>query len=221
MKCPHCREGFFEQMVGHGIGSDEEGSWAMQWVRCPSCNRFTIRLKNVLAGVRADRLFIVHPKTGARPVPPEVPAEFADDFTEACLVLADSPKASAALSRRCLQHLLVKQHPDPLEGMYTLDDQIQAVIDGKKLPSRLADAIDAVRVIGNFAAHPIKSKSTGEIVEVEPGEADWLLDTLEGLFDFYFVLTSDLQKKRDALNAKLDDAGRRRLKEADGGTENE
>jgi len=37
----------------------------------------------------------------------------------------------------------------------------------------------------------------------------WLLDTLEGLFDFYFVQPALLQKKRAALNAKLASARRR------------
>jgi Domain of unknown function (DUF4145) len=48
------------------------------------------------------------------------------------------------------------------------------------LPSHLAGAVDAVRHIGNFAAHPIKSKSTGEVVDVEAVEAEWNLDTLGG-----------------------------------------
>src|SRR4051812_47799701 len=34
------------------------------------------------------------------------PAEFTDNYREACLTFSDSPKASAALSRRCLQYLL-------------------------------------------------------------------------------------------------------------------
>ena len=55
------------------------------------------------------------------------------------------------------------------------------------LPSHIADSLDAVRNIGNFAAHPAKSQATGEVVPVEPGEAEWTLDTLEELFDFYFV----------------------------------
>jgi hypothetical protein len=46
----------------------------------------------------------------------------------------------------------------------------------------LASAVDAVRNVGNFAAHPIKSKSTGDVLDVEPGEAEWLLDALERLF---------------------------------------
>jgi hypothetical protein len=76
----------------------------------------------------------------------------------------------------------------------------------------LAEAVDAVRVIGNFAAHPIKSKSTGEIVDVEAGEAEWLLDTLEGMFDFYFVQPLLLQKKKDARNKKLAEVGKPPLK---------
>ena len=47
--------------------------------------------------------------------------------------------------------------------------------------------LDAVRNIGNFAAHPIKSLGSGEIMDVEPGEAEWSLDVLKELFGFYFV----------------------------------
>lgn len=41
-----------------------------------------------------------------------------------------------------------------------------------------------MRNIGNFAAHPLKDTSTGEILPVEAGEAEWNLETLEALFDF-------------------------------------
>ena len=41
--------------------------------------------------------YLVRPKVAARgPVPVDVPAKYAEDYTEACLVLADSAKASAA-----------------------------------------------------------------------------------------------------------------------------
>ena len=152
---------------------------------------------------------IVYPKSTVRPVPPEVEKVFANDFTEACLVISDSKKASAALSRRCLQNLLREKAEVKTKD---LAEQIQGVLDSGKLPSHLADAIDGVRAIGNFAAHPIKSKHTGEVIEVEPGEAEWLLDTLEGLFDFYFVQPAKLEKKRDALNRKLKEAGKPPLK---------
>lgn len=142
-------------------------------------------------------------------MPPQVPKEFVEDYQEACLVLADSPKASAALSRRCLQYILQEKagvaHRD-------LARQIQEVIDSNALPSYIAESIDAIRNIGNFAAHPIKSKSTGEIVPIEPGEAEWSLDVIEMLYDFYFVQPTIIQQKRDALNQTLVDAGKPLMK---------
>ena len=62
--------------------------------------------------------------------------------------------------------------------------------------------------IGNFAAHPIKSKHTGEVLPVEPGEAEWNLDVLESLFDFYYVQPATLKAKKDALSKKLKEAGK-------------
>lgn len=93
-----------------------------------------------------------------------------------------------------------------------LADEIQQVIDSGKLPSHLTDSLDAIRNIGNFAAHPTKSTSSGEVVEVETGEAEWNLDVIEALFDFYFVQPALLKKKRDALNAKLNDSGKPTMK---------
>ncbi len=81
-----------------------------------------------------------------------------------------------------------------------------------KLPSDLNESIDAVRTIGNFAAHPTKSQHSGEIMEVEPNEADWTLDVLEDLFDFYFVRPAQRQKKGDLLNEKLAAAGKPAMK---------
>jgi hypothetical protein len=66
--------------------------------------------------------------------------------------------------------------------------------------------------IGNFAAHPVKSKSTSEIVDVEVEEAEWNLDVLELLFDFYYVQPARIAQKREALNAKLGEAGKPHMK---------
>jgi hypothetical protein len=138
-----------------------------------------------------------------------VPAELAEDYREACLVIADSPKASAALSRRCLQHLLRNFASVKPADLFA---EIQEIINSGRLPTHIVESIDAVRNIGNFAAHPTKSTSTGDIITVEPGEAEWNLDVLEALFDFYFVQPAATKKKRDTLNAKLKDAGKPKMK---------
>jgi hypothetical protein len=106
-----------------------------------------------------------------------------------------------------LQHLLREVAKTKKKD---LADQIQEVLPG--LPTYLADQIDGVRIIGNFAAHPMKSTNTGEIIEVEPGEAEWLLDTLEMAFDFYIIQPAQRQRKKDALNQKLAEAGKPLMK---------
>lgn len=182
------------------MGSDADGYWMTCWVPCPACGKFIVLL--VLRDRRGREIRgMVWPKGVARsPLPADVPDQYAKDYREACLVLTDSPKASAALSRRCLQHVLrgeAKVKPSQL------DKEIQEVLDSGKLPTHLAESIDGVRNIGNFAAHPMKSTNTGEVVEVEPGEAEWLLDTIEALFEFYIVQPAVIRRKREVLNDKL------------------
>jgi uncharacterized protein DUF4145 len=185
-------------------------------VQCPACHRPIIVLEKF--EMRGDdgwyppeapvETRLVWPKAISRSaVPLDVPGKIRKDYEEAALVLADSEKASAALSRRCLQALL-----RDVAGMNqkNLSQQIDAALP--TLPGYLQPELDAVRNIGNFAAHPIKSSATGEIIDVEPGEAEWNLEVLEQLFDFYFVRPKIAQKKRDDLNKKLADANKPLMK---------
>jgi Domain of unknown function (DUF4145) len=199
--CPHCLTAYNVASVAAQLGNDKDGTWQAVWELCPECQHIVIRLQVIQHGRGVVPHSLVYPKgTSRRPPATEVPSPFRDDYKEACLVIDDSAKASAALSRRCLQAIL-RVHAKTKSK--DLADQIDEVLTGNLLPSHLARAIDAVRQLGNIAAHSTKSVSTGEIVDVEPEEAEWLLETLEGLFDFYFVQPAELQKKRDALDAKL------------------
>jgi len=85
----------------------------------------------------------------------EVTKIFAEDYIEACLVISDSPKASAALSKRCLQNILREVAKVKPGNLY---NEIQQVIDSGNLPSYIVDAIDAVRNIGNLLHTPLKVK---------------------------------------------------------------
>lgn len=215
VRCPHCQVEFHGNPITIGVGQDVDGDWGVVRHVCPACKHLVLEVvcADKITGSGAGYHFqgvrqrlLGYPKPPARPDPPaEVPAELADDYKEAAAVLSLSPKASAALSRRCLQHMLREKAGVKARDLAT---EIDAVITSNALPSHLAEAIDAIRNIGNFAAHPIKSSASGAIVEVEPGEAEWNLDVLDGLFDFYFVQPALLQKRRDALNAKLAAAGK-------------
>jgi len=215
LRCPHCLVTAYVSWDSNQVALDMEGRWVVKSTTCPACHKAVLRLLKQV-GLKLGNTYVpagkaavdmlIWPKGIARaPLPKEVPTDVAEDYVEACNVLPDSLKASAALSRRCLQTLLVKKAAVKSKDLY---DQIQEVLDSKTLPSHLADDLHAVRVIGNFGAHPIKSKSTGEIVPVEPGEPDWNLDVLEALFDFYYVEPMKQQKRRDELNAKLKAAGK-------------
>lgn len=219
MTCPHCLRAIHVQVDEIMLGQDSESGWSLDRATCPACGRFIFVLQRGTAatsGTTGSLIVLnptptlVYPRSSLRPpCPAQVTASVAEDYREACLVLADSPKASAALSRRCLQNLL-RGKAGVVPG--DLAKEIQQVLDSGGLPSHLGEAIDAVRQIGNFAAHPLKSKSTGEILPVEPGEAVWNLDVLEGLFDFYYVQPDILVKKRAALDAKLAEAGKPKMK---------
>lgn len=137
-----------------------------------------------------------------------MPQNIAEDFNEACAVLPISAKASAALSRRCLQHLLQERKVSKSDNLSkAIDDALLT-----NLPSHIAGDLDAIRNVGMFAAHPKKSQNTGEILSVEPEEAEWNLDVIELLFDFYYVQPAISKAKRIALNKKLEDAGKKSLK---------
>lgn len=215
MKCPHCLVAFHDEWTELDLQRDKDGLWDVVRTLCPSCRQLIIKIRRWNLDINGkpynmDFSALAHPRGPGRPsCPSEVPKEFAGDYNEACAVIADSAKASAALSRRCLQKVL-RGKAGVKPG--NLADEIQQVLDSKQISSALAESIDAIRNIGNFAAHPIKSQSSGEILDVEPGEAEWNLDVLESLFDFFFVQPDILKKKREALDKKLKDAGKPPMK---------
>lgn len=222
MNCPHCAVEINSDFQEWYLGGDTQAHWSLFTMICPNpeCGKMIIELaagdpvsayKQGIVGIGNIRYkLIVNPLASSRPpVPKEVDEKFAVDYKEACLILKFSPKASAALSRRCLQNILREKAFVKPGDLYK---EIQQVIDNNSLPSHLSASIDAIRNIGNFGAHPIKSTSTGEIVEVEVGEAEWTLDVLESLFDFYFVQPAILEIKKDALNVKLKDSGKPLMK---------
>ncbi len=220
MKCPHCLDSFHDKPEIVNLGEHLKTLFEVLHCICPACDKTIIRLKiswdkHYVSGTRSsfwsqNEERLVFPRSMSRsPLSPDVPSPYRDDYLEACAVLSISPKASGALSRRCLQMILRDKAGIVKKDLW---QEIEETVKTKNLPSHISTALDAVRHIGNFAAHPIKSTSTGEIFEVEPGEAEWTIDVIESLFDYYFVQPATLQKKKDALNAKLKAAGKKEMK---------
>jgi Domain of unknown function (DUF4145) len=222
--CPHCRTGVrFEnveltisargvKLDAVPIHSPAGHSFRLEMSACPVCGKpiLAIPRLDLPDGSSTGGPGVIYPSGTGRPLPSEVHKavpQLAADFAEAVGVLPVSRKASAALSRRCLQFILVHAGGATKRD---LAEQIDEILP--KLPPSLAENVDAIRHVGNFGAHPMKTKNSGEIVDVEDGEAEWLLDVLEELMDFYYVGPARASLKRAALNQKLKDLGKPSLK---------
>jgi hypothetical protein len=221
MKCPHCNVAINIEWEESIVLTDEENSNQGSEIDadiCPNCGKLIIKLKigsitrteysTYIGKPKSEE--IIYPKFSLRTVESEVPEPYKSEYLEASAILCISPKASAALSRRMLQNILHNQFNIEKK---TLADEIDQFIHMPSVPSHLAGAIDAIRNIGNFGAHPIKDTHSGEIVEVEPGEAEWLLDVLDALFDFVFIQPKRLNERKNKLNEKLQLLGKPPMKE--------
>jgi len=218
MKCPYCNVGVFLKIRESIVYPTREYSVAgtgNEFVlgECPECAGSVVLLrvgtlrwideKGELVKILQEEL--VYPKSTNRLTSAEVPSPLREIFNESNAVLTVSPKSSAALSRRLLQEILQTKFGIRKRDLKT---EIEEFIDLRDIPSDLKDAVDAIRNVGNFAAHPSKYQSTGEIVDVEVGEAEWLLEVLELLFDYAYVQPKRAQDKKDSLNRKLAELGK-------------
>lgn len=176
MKCPHCNveihPAFTESLVmdANGMAGRTGGRWwRVSSMQCPACSEaiITLMARNSEGNPNVGP-YLIFPRKSSRPqAPKEVPAHIADDYREACLVREDSPKASAALSRRCLQMVLRENG----FAQHDLAPAIQAALDSHILPMALAENVDAIRNIGNFALYGRISRTNFPCAEVEPCRA--------------------------------------------------
>jgi hypothetical protein len=130
MKCPHCGVEFHDNWaIGlfcrgrnplEAKAAFPNAFWEYRVAECPRCRELTIDV-GIGQMHPADARFPMTAGTEpawerVRPIAPKrvvpsahVPEAIASDYLEACMTLVISPKASAALSRRCLQHMLRDQ----------------------------------------------------------------------------------------------------------------
>lgn len=204
MRCPHCGIHFHDTFAWGPLNYNGRTEWSYETARCSACEKLIIRIYEE-NGVKR----VVEPAFPSRkPVSSAVPVHIAQDYNEACNVLAISPKASAALSRRCLQNILNDFGYTAKDLAKQVDAALSETDARKALPLGLHQTVDAVRNFGNFSAHPIDEKTTLQIIDVEPEEAEWCLEILEEMFEHFYERPAMAAVKKAALNAKLAAAGK-------------
>ena len=147
--------------------------------KCPSCEKISIKcdgLSSDLSDLHVDIL----PQTTAIKFPDYVSLAIRQDYEEAYAILNLSPKASATLSRRCLQGII-----RDFWGISKsrLVDEIDALKD-KIHPSQWK-VIDGVRRIGNIGAH--MEKDINLIVDIDTDEAHKLVKLIELLINDWYI----------------------------------
>ncbi len=122
MKCPHCGLGInFEEQdeynATYQYNESEKSGLGYELIHghCPACERLIVilnegKFKRGQHGAELTEITkeeVLYPKIiMPKILEPEIPEKYRNDYLEAYSVLHISPKASAAISRRLLQHLL-------------------------------------------------------------------------------------------------------------------
>lgn len=219
--CPHCDRAqtvvdkrWHQIVVPIKVGSTAEGNIASCTIAIgcsnPDCNKTT-----VVFSIRPDKnrdytsydadwdndkaLYIrrARPESFAKPQPDYIPHAIVEDYTEACLISVDSPKAAATLARRCIQGMIrdfAKISKSRLiDEVNALRDAVNAGNSPPGVTIETVEAIDHLRSIGNIGAH--MEKDIDLIVPVDAGEAQALIELIEMLFDEWYVARNRRQER--------------------------
>ena len=132
---------------------------------------------------------------------PAMPPEINADYLEACNILAESSRGSAALLRLCVQKLCIHLG----EHGKNLNDDIASLVK-KGLPTEIQKALDIVRVTGNNAVHP-GQLSPDDVAEV----ASSLFDLVNRIVEEMIARPAELKK----LYSKLPSEDRKKIEKRD------
>lgn len=204
--CPYCNRPCTidsddsRRITQDGFISTEHGRFLCltNIIVCPNkeCRQLTISL-TIFRKFESYNKLLYHwqllPESEAKPFSTKIiPKAILNDYKEACLIKNKSPKASATLSRRCLQGII--RDFWGIKKAHLIDEinELQSKVD-----TTTWQAIDSVRSVGNIGAH--MEKDVNLIIDVEPKEAGLLIWLIETLFTDWYISRNDKQKRMKKL----------------------
>lgn len=216
MMCPNCRVSVPSgKWVSKDIISDDEYNYQIHHFHCAECFKISIKFicdpivvfpfnagrdLKTRKGPSFRQEFLIPKTTPRDPIPKDVDDIYVRDYNAAVELLPINSMASAAFSRRLLQHYIEKKHK------IKKPDLKQEIEELKKLnyyPSDLITLFNHIRHYGTFAAHAKTDQISGEIIDIDPGEADSLLAILEEMFDYDYERKRRIKETEKKLQDKL------------------
>ena len=177
----------------------DDAGMIIRAIACPNpvCLEITLRVELVQFEWLEDEWQlknVIHswqllPESEAKPQPDYIPAPIVENYNEACRIRDLSPKASATLSRRCLQGMIRDFWKTPKKR--DLWAEIQAIED--MIDTSTWEAIDAVRKVGKIGAH--MEQDVNIVIDVEPKEAQLLIGLIEMLFEDWYVAQYEKEQR--------------------------
>ena len=142
------------------------------------------------------------PDSIAKPQPDYIPIPIRKDYEEACKIANLSPNASAVLARRCLQSMIRDFCRIRENTLHKEIEKLKTSVEERKIPSVTEEsiqAIDNIRKMGNIGAH--MEKPTGILIDIEPEEANLLIQLIETLFKDWYVVRNERQQRLKNIQA--------------------
>ncbi len=209
-QCPFC--GHYSTVSGNNFAvnssnfgrGNKYGIQSVCWTAtsCPNpkCGEysFKIQISDDESFGKVRHSWELVPPAKMKVLPSYVPDAIREDYGEACLIAALSPKASATLARRCLQGMIRDFWGISKDRLV---DEVKALKE--KVDELTWNAIDAVRSIGNIGAH--MEKDINVIVDVESNEAQLLISLIENLIDEWYVARHDREERFEKLVSTASD----------------
>ena len=225
-RCPFCDqnatitdETFDQEMhfltIGNTLG---KVSMVSEFTVCPNprCNKFGLAVGlhpfsydggRPRVGPKPFQVWQLVPESNAKVFPDYIQEAVRADYRESCRIRSLSPKAAATLARRCLQGMIRDFWDVTKHNLKAEIDTIESKVDPLTWK-----AIDGVRTVGNIGAH--MEKDIDLIVEVEPQEAEMLIELVETLVADWYIARHDREERLKAVVAMAERKEEQRKNEA-------
>ncbi len=150
----------------------------IEYVTCPQCKETSITVHRPID----EGIYHIYPRSTYKKFPEYVPLQIRQDYEEACLIADLSPKASATISRRCVQGMIRDFWGVKKDSL--IDEINDIAVPEKTSPNQIA-ALNALRKIGNIGAHP--ERDIELMVDVEPNEAKLMIALIEYFMEQWYI----------------------------------